>query len=40
MGGYITCPKCGEKVYEKDGKYFCRKCNKEIKPKPSRAWGN
>lgn len=41
MNGYITCLKCGEIVYRlDDGKYFCKKCNKEIKPKPIVGWGN
>lgn len=40
MHGYITCLKCGEIVYHLNGKYFCIKCNNEIKPKPVAGWGN
>lgn len=35
---YITCA-CGERVYLVDDKYFCTKCNKEIKPKSTKGWG-
>lgn len=40
MYGYITCLKCGEKVYHLNWKYFCKTCGKEIKPKPVAGWGN
>lgn len=37
MKGYITCA-CGERVEYDEGKYFCKKCNKYIKPEPSKGW--
>lgn len=40
MDGYITCQDCGELVFYDDGKYFCTKCNRKIKPKPVVGWGN
>jgi len=39
MNGYVTCPDCGEKAYrQEDGKFFCKKCNREVKPKATSGW--
>lgn len=38
-GSFIICPTCKNIVYSEDGRYHCKHCDKEIKPKPTMGWG-
>ena len=39
-GSFMICPTCKNTVYSEDDKYYCKRCDKEIKPRPTKGWGS